>query len=212
METVEQVLEDGAEEAEKYIRKSKTMKVTEEEIPEAKRELAEAALVNNDLKRHRTTNYAFYADKAFRDSEKSFYLQVGIFPLDSINHQVQEKYARLCSLIDKNAEVAEELTRRLQTDMSELNLETDVSARALFQCLYELDGSIYSSYSLSESCPLVNYLSRLCSRVGSAVSELRVKEAPNQQVALNRLLLFVAARNVMKEGFDLVGIKPLTRI
>lgn len=96
--------------------------------------------------------------------------------------------------------------------MSNLSLETDVSARALFQCLYELDGSLYSTYTMIETAPLISYLNRLSSCVGSAVSELRIKGAPSRQVALNRLLLFIAARNVMKESFELLGIQPLSRI
>lgn len=115
-------------------------------------------------------------------------------------------------MIDNNADLLQELDKRLQTDMSNLSLETDPTARVLFQCLYELDGSLYTAFTTTESSPLINYLIRLCDCLGPAVSELRLKNEPNRQVALNRLLLFVAAKNVMTEGFQLLGMRPLSRI
>lgn len=118
----------------------------------------------------------------------------------------------MCSLMETNATLEEELQRRLQSDMSKLELITEPSARALFHCLYELDGSLFSCYSQAEPSPLVSYMLRLVGCVGSAVSELNVKNEPDQQIALNRLLLFVAARNVIAEGMELLGMKPLSRI
>ncbi|KAI6184244.1 Arginyl-tRNA synthetase [Aphelenchoides bicaudatus] len=195
---VDSLLEEGVDAAEKYIKQSATIKVTDEELPEVCKELSEAGLVLSDLQRHRNTNYTFGFEKIFKKHTRMFYLH--------------EKYARLCSLIDNNADLLQELDKRLQTDMSNLSLETDPTARVLFQCLYELDGSLYTAFTTTESSPLINYLIRLCDCLGPAVSELRLKNEPNRQVALNRLLLFVAAKNVMTEGFQLLGMRPLSRI
>jgi arginyl-tRNA synthetase len=115
-------------------------------------------------------------------------------------------------LIDNNADLLKELENRLQSDMSKLSLETDDTARTLFQCLYELDSSLFSSYYLLETSPFISYLNRLAYCVGPAIAQLHVKNEPNRDVAINRLLLFVAARNVMREGLELLGIKPLSRI
>lgn len=76
VETVEQVLEDGAEEAKAYIRKSKTIKISEDEIPAVSQELADAALIMNDLKRHRKGEYTFIFNKAFKSTQNPFYLHV----------------------------------------------------------------------------------------------------------------------------------------
>lgn len=118
----------------------------------------------------------------------------------------------MCSLIDNNADLYNELQNRLQSDISKLSLETDETARMLFQCLYELDASLFNCYNMIETGPFISYLERLANCVGSAVSVLKVKNETNREVAINRLLLFVAARNVMREGFELLGIKPLSRI
>lgn len=76
VEIVEHLMNDGVKEAETYIRKSETMKVTDEELPEVCQELSEAALVINDLKRHRNSEYTFKFDKIFKKNSKTFYLHV----------------------------------------------------------------------------------------------------------------------------------------
>ena len=89
---------------------------------------------------------------------------------------------------------------------------SDESARRLNQCLYELDGPLFTAYSTNEPAPLIAYLDRLASSLGSAVAALRLRDEADRDLALNRVLLFVAAKNVMAEMFEILGAQPLTRI
>lgn len=81
---MEQLLEEGVKEAEKYIKKSETMKVTEDEMSEVCQELSEAALIFNDLKRHRNAQYTFNFEKIFKSRSKTFYFHVSVEPLKLI--------------------------------------------------------------------------------------------------------------------------------
>ncbi|KAI6242903.1 Arginyl-tRNA synthetase [Aphelenchoides fujianensis] len=190
VELVEEVLADGVQRAEKFVRKSPTMKVPEEEIPEVCRELAEAALFLNEFKRNKASNYTFFVKDALNPKTRPFFLH--------------EKYARLCSVIENNPDLNDELRGRLDSEMSPLGLETDGISRGLTQCLYEMDGALFTSYSTAEASALFNYMNRL------ATSPIR--DEPDRNVALNRLLLLTAARNVMGECLELFGLKPLKRI
>ncbi|KAI6196780.1 Arginyl-tRNA synthetase [Aphelenchoides besseyi] len=207
VELVEEVLDEGVKHAEKYIRKSKTMRVPEDEVSETCQELAEAALFINEFKRNKASNYTFFIDEAFQQKSRSFFLHASFQSYYSL-----EKYAKLCSLIENNSDLKAELRQRLDSDMSDLRIETDSCSRGMIQCLYELDGALFTSYSTSEASALLAYLHRLGSCVGSAISKLQLRHEPNRDVALNRMLLFMAAKNVMEEMFYLIGLKPLKRI
>ncbi|CAD5212750.1 unnamed protein product [Bursaphelenchus okinawaensis] len=199
VETTEQILIDGDRQAEKFIRKSATMKVSDEEIPAVARELAETALFINDMKRNKNQEYMFY----FKDLFK----QKGLFA-------IQEKYARITSLIENNQDLILELERakNSETDWSRIQIDPEQSIRQLCQCLYELDASLYTSFLSSETSPLLSYMARLASRIGTAMHTARVKDEPDKKLALGRLMVFVASRNVLEEGIELLGLKPLNRL
>lgn len=219
METVEQILVDGDKEATKFINRSKTIRVSEEEVPEVARELAESALFINDLKRNKHQEYTFNFKEIFR-ANSPFAVHVSIiyifgpFLQEVLKCLFQEKYTRLSSLIEKNEDVVAALSKIMESeyDSSNLKLDDEPNMRLLCQCLYELDAAIFSSYQTKETAPIFSYLTRLASRVGSAMATARVKDEPNKDLAIARMMVFVAARNVLEEGLQLLGLKPLPRL
>ncbi|CAD5216471.1 unnamed protein product [Bursaphelenchus xylophilus] len=198
-ETVEQILVDGDHQAVKFLQKSPTMKISEEELPKVARELAETALFINDMKRNKAQEYTFNFKEIFK--------QKGMFA-------IQEKYSRLTSLIENNADLMIELERAKESESlwNQTKLDPEQNIRLLCQCLYELDASLFSCFSSSETAPLLAYLSRLASRIGPAMTTARVMDEQDRKLALGRLIAFVASRNVLEEGLELLGLKPLPRL
>ena len=82
----------------------------------------------------------------------------------------------------------------------------------LVQAISIYDEIVHSSYINLEPCILVNYLYRLCNTTSKGLKVLGVKTARNQQAANERLVLFAAARAVLRSGMKILGLKPLDRI
>jgi hypothetical protein len=67
---------EGVAAAENYVLKSPTMKITEEELPEVCRDLAEAGLLFNDFKRNKTSEYVFRFNDVLKHKYRPFILHV----------------------------------------------------------------------------------------------------------------------------------------
>ncbi|KAK2193859.1 hypothetical protein NP493_5g16017 [Ridgeia piscesae] len=161
-----------------------------EEMKRVAETLGVSAIIIQDLKQRRLTNYKFNWEKMLQ-----FNGHTGIF--------LQYTYARLCSL-ERNAGVILDL--QCATDAL-----TEPEAYRLVQVMARFDETLQYSYTALEPSHLVQYLFSLCHLVGSAIEKLHVK-GESDDVAKARLLLFYCSRTVLANGLHLLGITPLEKM
>ncbi|KAI0223882.1 putative arginine--tRNA ligase, mitochondrial [Lamellibrachia satsuma] len=152
--------------------------------------LGVSAIIIQDLKQRRLTNYKFDWEKMLK-----FTGDTGIF--------LQYTHARLCSL-ERNAGVT--LDPHCATDTL-----TEPEARRLVQLMARFDETLQYSHAALEPSHLVQYLFTLCHLVSTANETLYVK-GELDEVAKARLLLFHCSRIVLANGLHLLGITPLEKM
>uniref|UniRef100_A0A914RLG1 Probable arginine--tRNA ligase, mitochondrial n=1 Tax=Parascaris equorum TaxID=6256 RepID=A0A914RLG1_PAREQ len=97
--------------------------------------------------------------------------------------------SRLVSLEKRNEELMHELDAEKDSEVA-LELELGEETRRLVAHLWQFDEALFSSWQKMEPCRVTVYLLQ----------------------ALSRLLLFAAARGVLKEGMKLIGLEPLDQM
>lgn len=170
--------------------KKTTKLVSPEDMKHVSETLGVSAIIIQDLKQRRLTNYKFDWEKMLK-----FNGDTGIF--------LQYTHARLCSL-ERNADVT--LDPHCTTDTL-----TEPEACRLVQQMARFDETLQYSYAALEPSHLVQYLFTLCHLVSSANETLHVKGEPDD-VAKARLLLFHCSRTVLANGLHLLGITPLEKM
>lgn len=119
------------------------------------------------------------------------------------------KHTRLNSLEETNPEIFAKLISKM--DMIDiLPLDTSPESHQLCLHLYTLDNALYGAYNALEPCRMTIYLMELATRIGSAMSTLRI-QGEKEELAISRLFVFVAAKRVLNEGMKLLGIEPLNK-
>ncbi|VDD92093.1 unnamed protein product [Enterobius vermicularis] len=188
-EAVTEIIDHGLSLAKEYILKSKTVKVTPEEADETARNLAISTVVVNDLKRHRTSEYNFSFDGAFKMNQTNGLL-------------LQMKHSRLCSLENHNGHL-------MQDVLSDWNYELELNPETLrlIDLLRNFEDELFGSFVLLEPCKVTSHLIKLANAVGPAMARLRVSDEPIDK-AIPRLSLFAAVRKVLHEGMKLLGLEP----
>ncbi|VEN40312.1 unnamed protein product [Callosobruchus maculatus] len=81
-------------------------------------------------------------------------------------------------------------------------------ALSLLKVLAKFHDVLYKANAQLEAYILVNYLFHLCNHINKALVELQVK-GTSPDVASQRLLLFNTAREVLKNGMEILGLRPL---
>lgn len=145
------------------------------------------AVIINDLKQRRQKDYTFAWDRALQSEGDS-----GI--------KLQYLHCRLWSL-EKNSGVT--LPAQCEPKYVPEEVVGDVVTE-----LARFEDILQKSLDEYEACILVNYLFRLARHVNRMFNELKVKDT-NTDLAAQRLLVFHAARIVVKTSLEILGVKPL---
>ncbi|KAI5641885.1 tRNA synthetases class I (R) domain-containing protein [Phthorimaea operculella] len=149
--------------------------------------LGTTAVIINDLKQRRTKDYSFSWERALQSEGDS-----GI--------KLQYLHCRLWSL-EKNCGVS--IPEICDPGYIPEEIVGDVIAE-----LARFEDVLSRSLDEYEACILVNYLFKLARHVNRMFNELKVKDA-SPEVAAQRLLVFHAARQVLKTSLEVLGVKPL---
>nr|AHF48760.1 mitochondrial arginyl-tRNA synthetase [Caryedes brasiliensis] len=149
--------------------------------------LGVSCVIINELKRRRQKDYEFNWDTVLQVQGDT-----GI--------RLQYTHCRLHSL-EKNSGA---------TPAKECNPEIfdDPEALVLLKVLAKFHDVLYKANAQLEAYILVNYLFHLCNYINKALHELQVK-GMSPDVASQRLLLFNTAREVLKNGMEILGLQPL---
>ncbi|XP_066250533.1 probable arginine--tRNA ligase, mitochondrial [Euwallacea similis] len=152
--------------------------------------LGVSCVIINDLKQRRQKDYEFSWDRVLQvKGDTGVKLQYTHCRLHSLEQNFGGKPAELC-----NAEILKE---------DEVTVLLKEMAR--FQEV------LHVANEQLEACVLVTYLFHLCNHVSKTLKHLKVKGA-DPEVAAQRLLLFNTAREVLKNGMIVLGLKPLNKM
>lgn len=149
--------------------------------------LGTTAVIINDLKQKRQRDYVFEWDKALQSEGDS-----GI--------RLQYLHCRLWSL-EKNCGV------RIPNECTPGCLPEPIVSNVIAE-LAKFDDILNRAKNEHEACVIVNYLFRLARHVNRMFNELNVKNV-DANLASQRLLVFHCARLVVKNGLEILGVKPL---
>lgn len=192
-EAVADIFERGVTLAEEFVLQSNTLQISQREVHEVAKILSVSVVIVNDLKRHRTSEYNFTFDGAYKMKQVNGLL-------------LQMKHSRLVSLEKYNESL-------MQNILSDWDYELEVSPQTLplINHIHAFDDALFASFTLSEPCKVTSYLLKLANLVGSTMGSLRVSGEPVSK-ALPRLFLFATAKKILHEGMKLLGIEPLERM
>ncbi|XP_050300927.1 probable arginine--tRNA ligase, mitochondrial [Anthonomus grandis grandis] len=152
--------------------------------------LGVSCVIVNDLKQRRQKDYNFDLDKI---------LQVK----GDTGVKLQYTHCRLHSLEENCGAIP------AKTCQPDILIEEEVII--LLKELAKFQDILHIANEQLEACIMVTYLFHLCNHINRALKTLQIKGAdPN--VASQRLLLFNTAREVLKNGMMILGLKPLTKM
>lgn len=149
--------------------------------------LGTSAVLINDLKQKRLKDYTFNWDKALQSEGDSAI-------------KLQYLHCRLWSL-EQNCGVS--LPKHCDPKYLTEEIIGEVTAE-----LARFENVLNKSLEEYEACILVNYLFRLAKYVNRMFNELKVKNV-DPDLAAQRLLIFYCARQTVKTGLEILGVRPL---
>ncbi|KAJ8925105.1 hypothetical protein NQ315_001286 [Exocentrus adspersus] len=152
--------------------------------------LGVSCVIVNDLKQRRQKDYDFDWDRVLQVQGDT-----GI--------KLQYTHCRLCSL-EKNSGATP--ARDCIPQMLE-----EPEVLILLKELARFHDVLYRANEQLEAQILVNYLFRLCNQINKAFKTLRIK-GTDPDVASQRLLLFITAREVLRNGMSILGLRPLDQM
>ncbi|XP_039287736.1 probable arginine--tRNA ligase, mitochondrial [Nilaparvata lugens] len=167
---------------------------TKDDLPEYVSDvLGISAVMVNDLKQRRMKDYNFDWNSALHVKGDS-----GI--------KLQYTHCRLVSLEENcGFQLDEQCFHKCDTILDPVVIQ-------LVHQIARFDDVMEESFKTFESFHIVNYLFKLCNTINKAMKSLPVKDAPNRDIALQRLLVFHSARIVLNRGMKVLGLKPLDKM
>ncbi|EFP07440.1 CRE-RARS-2 protein [Caenorhabditis remanei] len=189
-EAVGEIIERGRELALQFMKSSKTFCMD----PDVEHDIADvlslSTVVFNELKRARNSEYEFSFQNAFAlNQNNALALQMKHSRLSSI----EEKHQHLLPLVNACTKFPD--------------FDTNDDVKRLMRLLNDLEHSVELSAQKLEACQLTVQLIHVAAAAGSVQKQLRVKGQPDE-IAVPRLMLFSAVRNVLADGLQLLGITP----
>lgn len=162
--------------------------------------LGTTAVIVNDFASKRLQNYDFTWERAVKSTGTS-----GI--------RLQYTHCRLFSLISKENHTTSSLLEVFEDHPGFLTGQlTEKEAQNLLWRIAVFDEAVRDAYVHLEPNVLLRYLFSLCSDVSKALTCLSVQNAESDAQRLARLCLFGAAKSVLKEGLEILGIRVLNQM
>eukprot|EP00039_Didymoeca_costata_P002458 m.60352 g.60352 ORF g.60352 m.60352 type:complete len:678 (-) comp11313_c0_seq3:1835-3868(-) len=154
-----------------------------------------SAIVVQDLKSRRIKNYKFDWDQILQAEGDT-----GPF--------LQYTHARLCSIERTLGDSL--LSVRPNPEL----ISDNTTANNLVDSIIRFEDAVNDSLRKMEPAMLVNYLLTHARCASKAVASLKVKPIiqKDPELAASRLSLFSAARKVLGEGLDILGLEPLSKV
>ncbi|EDW51371.1 GM21064 [Drosophila sechellia] len=193
-------LKDVLDEARSIMREKRNLSATTRENYNLDDEhvcdiLGVSAVLINVLKQRRQRDHEFSWQQA---------LQVN----GDTGIKLQYTHCRLHSLLDNFRDVDLD---DIKPDWKHFATEP-ADALDLLYALARFDQSVWQSKEQLEACVLVNYLFGLCNATSRALKRLPVKQESSLERQLQRLLLFNAAKKTLRQGMELLGLRPLDQM
>jgi len=147
--------------------------------------------------RSANTHLEFDIELAKQQSEKNpvFYLQYA--------------HARICGILRNSFEVFGDKWTDEKINLNELKAEEEIS---LIKILLNFPDVVETSARWFEPHRIINYLNDVAEAFHRFYHNLRVIDVRNKTLSLARLKLCVAAKTVLKNGFEIIGISAPERM
>uniref|UniRef100_A0A914X250 Probable arginine--tRNA ligase, mitochondrial n=1 Tax=Plectus sambesii TaxID=2011161 RepID=A0A914X250_9BILA len=192
VELVDDLLDAGVRLANDVILHSHSVKVAkEEDVKSVAFQLALSAIIANDLKRRRASDYEFSFERAFNFKDDS-------------GPMIQMKHARLCGIERRNREEFGDF----ETSWVDYPLEESDVGKELMKRLSLFEPALEESLSQLQPCTVVVYAFQLARLSASALKPLRVIGQP-KEIAVPRLFILSLTRKVLAECLIALGLTPL---
>uniref|UniRef100_A0A1I8NHV0 Probable arginine--tRNA ligase, mitochondrial n=1 Tax=Musca domestica TaxID=7370 RepID=A0A1I8NHV0_MUSDO len=155
--------------------------------------LGVSAVIINDLKQRRQRDYEFSWDKALQMNGDT-----GV--------KLQYTHCRLYSLLEQNENID---LNNINTDP---NCLKEPEALDVLNEIAKYPQILWQTKEQLEACILVNYLFGLSNSTSRALKKLPIKTEIDSRKQQHRLLLFKTAKGILKQGMELLGLKPLNQM
>jgi len=126
-------------------------------------------------------------------------------------YYLQYAYARICGIL-RNAD--EHIPEYKATDINKLNLDlikTDEEIR-LLKVMTRFPEEVLSASNTYEPHKIITYLNEVAENFHRFYHNNRVVDQENKELSVARLMICTAAKQVLKNGFDIIGISSPERM
>ncbi|XP_073827739.1 arginyl-tRNA synthetase, mitochondrial [Musca autumnalis] len=155
--------------------------------------LGVSAVIINDLKQRRQRDYDFNWDKALQMNGDT-----GV--------KLQYTHCRLYSLLEQNQNID-----LCNVDFQSIYLQEPEALDVLTE-IAKYPQILWQAKEHLEACILVNYLFGLSNTTSRALKRLPIKSETDVKKQQHRLLLFKTAKGILKQGMEILGLKPLNQM
>ncbi len=185
---LDDVLNEAAERVRARMNEISVQKVAKDDIDSVAEDIGLTAVMFSDMKNRRIKDIEF-------DWDRLLSLQGDTGPY------LQNALARIFGVFRKNNEIT-------VTDQIDFSLLSEAKARDLITLIGEFPDTLSYALRVNEPSVITGYLLNLAKQFHSGYNELRIKDAESE-TAQARLLLFDAIRQVLENGFRLLGFRVL---
>lgn len=198
---LEDILNEARDRCLVTMKKSKNTKITsDDELIKVADVLGTSGLLVNAMLSKRMTNYDFNWSIVLK--------QKGLTGI-SLNYA----YARLCSLERSNQILLNHMTEDQLIESLDVNhITSQEELMSLIAVLSNFDDALLQSYQSLDSYYLSKYLFELKDVVGRVIKNYNIKHEPDVRKARTRLVLLMAAKNILSTGMRIIGLNPLEKM
>ncbi len=167
---------------------SESDEFSKEELANQARKIAIGALIYQDLKSNRTSNYIFDTDNFTKSEGKTgAYIQYAI--------------ARINSLLAKS-----------DTSVGDIVTISHDLERELLLLLARYPEALADAYKRKEPSVMAEYVYVVAQKFSTFYSELRINNESDENIKKSRLKLVVKTKDILKQGLDLLNIESPERM
>ncbi|HAY34434.1 MAG TPA: arginine--tRNA ligase [Ignavibacteria bacterium] len=126
-------------------------------------------------------------------------------------YYIQYAHARICGILRNAGEV---FPSYAETDLTELNTEIISSPEEmkLLKILSDFPDEVISSAKTFEPHKIITYLNSVAENFHRFYHNNRVIDAENKELSISRIHICLAVKQILKNGFDIIGISAPERM